>query len=244
MTDALTTMGTGYTFGTAQAPTSTCGGAFGATGGTTVSFTGGTIPAGGTCVLTYPGPDRAARRKPGRGPTRSRRQHHGHLGGVTVPTRRRSRRRSPSARPWVSRRPTAPATVLAGTDTRLTITISHANGAVAFTNIALADVQPASHLISTNPESGHDLRRRDGDGRPGQQRRVDLGGSLGTGATSCTIAVNVTTPPAPVRRRTDQREHCDDDPGRDQPVERHGDDHRVTGIASRSPSRSTRRSWR
>ena len=45
----------------------------------------------------------------------------------------------------------APTTVAAGTDTRMTITLTRAAGAVALTGLAFTDTLPAGHVVSATP---------------------------------------------------------------------------------------------
>ncbi|MBI5444395.1 MAG: DUF11 domain-containing protein, partial [Deltaproteobacteria bacterium] len=54
-TDNLTSMGTGFTVAASPAATTTCGGTLGAvSGSTSITLSGGTIPAGGNCTITVP----------------------------------------------------------------------------------------------------------------------------------------------------------------------------------------------
>ena len=89
----------------------------------------------------------------------------------------------------------APTTVAAGTDTRMTITLTRAAGAVALSGLAFTDTLPAGHLVSATPNlvnnCGGAVTATSGT------NIVSLaGGALagGAAATSCTILVNVTTP--------------------------------------------------
>jgi uncharacterized repeat protein (TIGR01451 family) len=199
VTDLLTTMGTGYTFRASPAATTNCGGAFGATGGTTMAFTGGTIPAGGSCTLTFP-VQIAANATTG---TRTNTIATGT--GVTatvaastvVLTSPITATLAVGAALGVSKA-WSPNPVLAGADSRLTVTLSHANGAVAFTNLAFTDTLPApptyaQHVVSATPNvvstCGGTVTAN-----PGALSFSLANGALGVGTTSCTIALNVTTP--------------------------------------------------
>jgi hypothetical protein len=89
----------------------------------------------------------------------------------------------------------APLTVAAGTDTRATITLTRAAGAVALSGLAFTDTLPAGHLVSATPNlvnnCGGAVTATSGT------NTISLaGGALagGAAATSCTILVNVTTP--------------------------------------------------
>ncbi|HEY8242246.1 MAG TPA: IPTL-CTERM sorting domain-containing protein [Casimicrobiaceae bacterium] len=193
MTDLLTTMGAGYTFAAAPIATSSCGGAFGATGGTSVTFTGGTIPASSNCTLTFPIQIAANAATGTRTNTIA-------AGGITVTGDTNTSPLAASIAVGAAltvAKAFNPTTVFAGADTRLTITIAHANGAVAFTNVAFTDTLPAlpaAHVVSTNPNAVTTCAGGTVTANPGAGTISLSGGTLAVGATSCTVAVNVTTP--------------------------------------------------
>ncbi|MEO8486316.1 MAG: hypothetical protein ABI585_08255, partial [Betaproteobacteria bacterium] len=193
MTDLLTTMGSGYTFAAAPVATTSCGGTFGATGGTSVTFTGGTIPAASSCTLTYPiqiAPNASTGNRTNTIPAGAVSATIAAATAVnTVPL---TAAISVAAALGVTKA-FAPTTVLAGSNTRLTITVSHANGAVAFNSIAFTDNLPAGHLVATPnglvTTCSGTVTAASGTGS------VSLsGGALAAGATSCSIAVDITTP--------------------------------------------------
>ncbi len=87
----------------------------------------------------------------------------------------------------------APATVAALGTSRLTVTLTHANGAPAFSGLAFTDNLPAGHTIAAVPNPvttcGGVVTAVSGTGVFSL-----AGGSLAVGATSCTVAVNIATP--------------------------------------------------
>ena len=89
----------------------------------------------------------------------------------------------------------APLTVAAGTDTRATITLTRAAGAVALSGLAFTDTLPAGHLVSATPNLVNNCGGAV-TATSGTNTITLAGGALavGAGATSCTILVNVTTP--------------------------------------------------
>ena len=89
----------------------------------------------------------------------------------------------------------APLTVAAGTDTRATITLTRAAGAVALSGLAFTDTLPAGHLVSATPNLVNNCGGAV-TATSGTNTITLAGGALagGAGATSCTILVNITTP--------------------------------------------------
>jgi len=189
-TDLLTTMGTGFTVAASPAATTTCGGTLTATPGTTtISMTGGTIAAGGNCTITVPVAASANSSTGSRTNTVA-------AGGLVTDIG--NNQNPANANLTVNRAATVakaftPSTVVPGNIARLTITITHANGAPAFTNMGITDNLPADHTVAATPN----LTNTCGGtvtATAGSTSIILAGGSLGTGATSCQIAVDVQPP--------------------------------------------------
>jgi len=192
-TDALTTLAASPQFTVAAAPaaTTTCGGALTATPGTT-SITlgvGNVIPANGSCQIVVP--VQAAANATTGALTNTIAQ--GAL--VTNQGRTQTTITAPlTVNPVLSvAKAFAPATVAAGADTRLTITLTRAANATSLSGLAFSDTLPALHVVSATPN----LVNNCGGTVTAAGNTISLaGGSLagGAAATSCTILVNVTTP--------------------------------------------------
>ena len=195
-TDALTTLGASPQFTVAAAPpaTTTCGGAVNAAPGAT-SITlgppGNAIPAGGNCTITVPVQASATASTGAR--TNSIAQ------GALVTSQGRTQAAITgvlTVNPVLSvAKAFAPLTVAAGTDTRATITLTRAAGAVALSGLAFTDTLPAGHLVSATPNLVNNCGGAV-TATSGTNTITLAGGALagGAGATSCTILVNVTTP--------------------------------------------------
>ena len=190
-TDSLASMGAGYTIAAAPAGATTCGGALTAVPGAT-SFSlpiGTTIPAAGSCTITIPVRVAANAVTGGRVNTIAQ----------TVLQTTQGRTQFPitatltTSAALVVAKAFAPATVAALGTSRLTVTLTHANGAPAFSGLAFTDNLPAGHTIAAVPNAvttcGGVVTAVSGAGVFSL-----AGGSLAAGATSCTVAVNVTTP--------------------------------------------------
>ncbi len=194
-TDALTTLGANPQFTVAAAPpaTTTCGGVLNAApGASTITLgAGNSIPAAGSCTITVPVQASAIASTGARTNTiaqgalqTSQGRTQAAISGVLT------------VNPVLSvAKVFAPLTVAAGTDSRTTITLTRAAGAVALTGLAFTDTLPAGHLVSATPNlvnnCGGAVTATSG------ANTVSLaGGSLAGGAvaTSCTILVNITTP--------------------------------------------------
>ena len=136
-TDNLTTMGTGFTVASSPAATTTCGGSLGAVpGGTSITLSGGSIPAGGNCTIVVP---------VAVAPNASTGTRTNTIAAGALVTDQGSNAFAAAANLAVSQAAAVakswnPTTVLSGGISRLTITISHANGAIAFTNMGLTDL--------------------------------------------------------------------------------------------------------
>ncbi len=157
-TDSLASMGAGYTIAAAPAGATTCGGALTAVPGAT-SFSlpiGTTIPAAGSCTITIPVQVAANAVTGGRVNTIAQ----------TVLQTTQGRTQFPitatltTSAALVVAKAFAPATVAALGTSRLTVTLTHANGAPAFSGLAFTDNLPAGHTIAADAECRDHLRRR------------------------------------------------------------------------------------
>ncbi len=194
-TDSLATMGAGYTvaaYPPATAPSTTCaGGAVTAVAGAT-SFTmaGGVIPAGGQCTITVPIQIAATAATGTRTNTIAAGAIQTSIGNNTVPV---TASVAVGAAMSTATKAFNPTTVIAGSVSRLTITIGHANGAVPFTNLSFTDTLPAGHTVATPPNlagsCGGTVTAVGGSNTIGL-----AGGTLAAGATSCSIAVDIRSP--------------------------------------------------
>ena len=197
MNDLLTTMGAGYTFAGAavEAATSTCGGAFNvpAAATTTVSFTGGAINAGASCVLTFPVNIAANAVTGTRTNTIATSGISATIAAATVVNTVPITGQIAVGVALSVAKAFAPTLVPAGANSRLTITVTHANGAVPFTALAFTDTLPAGHVVAATPNVSNTCG--------GTVTATPLAGtvslssgSLGTGLTTCQVAVDITTP--------------------------------------------------
>jgi conserved repeat domain len=194
-TDNLTTMGTGFTVASSPAATTTCGGSLGAVpGGTSITLSGGSIPAGGNCTIVVP---------VAVAPNASTGTRTNTIAAGALVTDQGSNAFAAAANLAVSQAAAVakswnPTTVLSGGISRLTITISHANGAIAFTNMGLTDLLTSmgtGFVVAATPNVFNNCGGTV-TAAAGTTSIVLAGGSLGTGATSCQIRVDVQTPPA------------------------------------------------
>ncbi len=190
-TDSLASMGAGYAVAASPAGSTTCGGVLTAVPGAT-SFSlpiGTTIPATGSCTITIPVQVAANAVTGARTNT------------VAQTVLQTTQGRTQAAITAVLTTTAAltvtkayvPLTVAAGADSRLTVTLTHANGAPAFSGMAFTDNLPAGHTVSATPNvvstCGGVVTAVSGTGSFSL-----AGGALGLGATSCTVAVNITSP--------------------------------------------------
>lgn len=188
--DNLTTMGSGFTVAASPAASTTCGGTVSATSGSTlISKSDGTIPAGGSCTVTVP-VQIAGNSSIG---NRTNTVAIGALQTSAGNNETAATRTINVARAANVSKAFSPSTGGAGAAVRLTMTISHTNGAVAFTGMGISDSLPAGHTISSTPN----LTNTCGGSvtAVGGTSTITLaGGSLATGSTSCQIAVDVRLP--------------------------------------------------
>jgi uncharacterized repeat protein (TIGR01451 family) len=194
-TDALTTMGSGYTVALSPAATTTCaGGTVNATPGTTsITMTSGVIPANGFCTIVVPVQI---------GPTASTGNRTNTIPAGAIVTDRGNNlvaitgNLNNVAAALTVAKAFAPSTVFAGQNSTLTVTLTRTANASALTNIALTDTLPAGHTIATTPNASTTCTGGAVTAVSGGNTVSLSGASLagGAAATSCTITVSVTTP--------------------------------------------------
>jgi len=191
--DNLTTMGTGFTVAPSPAPSTSCGGTISApAGGTQIAMSGGLIPAGGSCTISVPV---AVAVNASTGTRKNT------IAAGALVTSLGSNQNAATANLSVTAAATvsklfSPATVVPGTATRLTITIGHANGAPAFSNMAITDALTTMGAGFTVAATPNVINTCGGavTAVAGSTSIALAGGALGTGTTSCQIGVNVQTP--------------------------------------------------
>ncbi len=188
--DDLNTLGTGFTVGSAPAASTSCGSVLTAPpGATSISLTGGIIPANGNCAVVVPIALSINATNGSRTNT---------VAANALVTDGGSNQNAATATLTVSRaanvaKSFAPATVVPGGVSRMTITISHTAGVVAFSNMGITDNLPAGHSVAATPNVVNTC----GGTVTAVPAALTLslsGGFLGVGATSCTIQVNIKTP--------------------------------------------------
>lgn len=186
----LTTMGAGIAVATAPPASTTCGGTVAAPpGATVVTKSDGAIPAAGSCTITVPLVV---------APTAVNSTRTNTIAAGALVTTTGSNTFAASAQLVVARaaglaKSFAPATIGPGLTSRLTITVSHVNGAVAFTGLGLVDNLPAGHTVAATPAVTNTCGGAV-TATPGTSTITLAGGSLPAGATSCSIAVTVQAP--------------------------------------------------
>ncbi len=134
--DLAGTMGPGYAVASSPAPTSTCGGTLNApAGATAITLSNGTIPAGGTCAITVPVQISGTAALGTRTNTIPAGAIQTNQGNTTTAV---TASVNTVAALGLSKA-FAPTTVVAGQDARLTVAITHTDGAAAFTNLSFTD---------------------------------------------------------------------------------------------------------
>lgn len=190
-TDNLLTMGNlAVRIAASPAPSTTCGGTLTATAGTTtISLTGGAIPAATSCQITVPVQAEA------NGLTGARTNT---LPPDSLVTPVGNNENTATAALTINNALTLakaffPATVAPSGISRLTVTITHANGALPFTSLALTDNLPATHTVAATPNVFSNCGGTV-TANPGSSTFSLTGGSLPAGASSCVVAVDVQAP--------------------------------------------------
>jgi uncharacterized repeat protein (TIGR01451 family) len=189
--DNLLTMGTtAVRVAASPPPSSNCGGTLSAVpGSTTISLTGGTIAANGNCQITV-----AVQAEPN-GVTGNRVNT---VARDSLVTSVGNNENTVTNNITINAALTAakaffPATIAPSGTSRLTVTLTHAAGAVPFTNLSFTDPLPAGHTVASPPNvfnsCGGTVTATAGAGS------FSLGGgSLPLGASSCIVGVTIQAP--------------------------------------------------
>lgn len=194
-TDNLTTLDAGGQFVVANSPgaTSNCVGSTvsAVPGGTSVTLTGGSIPASGSCTITLPVVPRA-------GISAGSKSNTLQIGALQ--TSQGSNLAAVSSSVTVNPSLTcgkaySPTTVGPSKLTTLTVTLTHANNAPAFTGLAFSDSLPAGQTVAALPNIVNTCGGTVTAGAGGTSLSL-VNGSLPTGATSCTVSVDINAPAA------------------------------------------------
>lgn len=194
-TDNLLTMGTtAVRIAASPGPTTNCGGTLSAAAGaTTISLNGGVIPANGTCQIIVP-----VQAEPNF-TTGSRTNT---LPPDSLVTSVGNNENTTTAALTINSALTAskaffPTTIAPSGSSRLTVTISHANGAVPFTNLSFTDPLPGTvagtHTVA-NPANVFSTCGGSITATPGAASFSLAGGSLPAGASSCLVALDIQAP--------------------------------------------------
>ena len=194
-TDDLTTLDNDGLFVVANSPlaSSTCVGnnLSAAPGSTSVTMTAGTIPAGGSCTITLPVVPRAGI------PTGIK------TNTLPIGALQTSQGSNPAlAFVDVTVNPSltcgqaySPASVGPSKLTTLTVTLTHANNAPAFTGLAFSNTLPAGQTVAALPNIVNTCGGTVMAGGGGTSLSL-VNGSLPTGATVCTVSVDINAPAA------------------------------------------------
>ncbi len=194
--DNLTTMGSGLTIAPSPAAATTCGGTVSApAGGTLISKSNGTIPANGTCTITVPV---AVAGNTAVNTTATTTRRTNTIVAGALQTSNGNNAGAITGQLTVGRAATVsksftPSSVGVGGVTRLTIVVDHANGGVAFTGMGISDTLPSGYTVSS-PANVTNTCGGAVTASSGSSTVSLSGGTLGTGATSCQIAVDVRAP--------------------------------------------------
>jgi uncharacterized repeat protein (TIGR01451 family) len=187
LVDNLTTMGSGFTVAASPAAVSFCGGVLTAIpGSTSITLEGGIIPAGNNCSLIVPVAVAVNSSTGNRTNT---------IAAGALVTDVASNQNAATARLTVTRaaglsKSFVPGTVVPGGVSRLTIAISHIDGAPTFSDIAITDPLPTGQTVAATPNVANTCGGTV-TAVPGDTTIQLSGGALGTGATSCHIRVDV-----------------------------------------------------
>lgn len=189
-TDLLSTMGLGITIRAAPAPTNTCGGTLSAVAGsTTISLAGGTIIAGGNCVLTVPvavAPNAVAGARTN---TIS--------AGALVTDQGNNPAAATANLTLVNAlsltKAYSPSTVGPSQVSRLTLTFVHTAGADPFTGMGVTDALPTGHIVATPPNVFTNCGGT-ASAIAGSVGFSLTGASMPGGANTCIFAVDIQAP--------------------------------------------------
>ena len=193
--DLLTSMGTGFTVsGAPIVGPGDCGSTITApVGGTSITATAGTIPANGSCTMTIPIAIAANASTGTRTNNIVANAVKTNVGNNTVAI---AGSVAVTAALTVSKA-FSPATVQAGAVSRLTVTLTHANGAPALSSIAFTDdltTMGAGFVVAPTPNAVTTCTSGTVSAVAGATNFAFSAGSLAAGANSCTVAVNIATP--------------------------------------------------
>ena len=189
-TDNLATLGTGFTVAPTGTPGGTCGATITATPGTSlVTATGGTIPAGGSCTITFPMIVAASTAIGG---------HTNTIAAGAVQTTQGSNTLPITgvvdlARAFVSNKAYTPAIIQIGSKSNLALTFTHTTGAVPLSNLSFTDTLPAGHTVASPPNASSSCGGTV-NATAGAGSFSFSGGVLGAGATVCTVQVSIQAP--------------------------------------------------
>lgn len=187
-TDALTTMGTGFTVAASPAATTTCGGTVTATpGSTSITKNDGTIPANGSCNIVVPVAIAINALINSRTNTIAVNGLQTSAGNnVTTATANLNVQRAVSLAKAFN-----PSTVPLNGVSRLTITISRPTTGPLLTGMSVTDPLPSGHTVNTTPNITNTCGGTV-NAAAGASSITLTGGSLST--TSCQISVDIKAP--------------------------------------------------
>ncbi len=188
--DDLTTMGPGITIGATPVPTNNCGGTLSAVAGsTTITLQGGTIVSGGSCQLVVPVVVGATQNDSNRVNTIS-------AGALVTDQGSNTNAIAVGFRiinAMGISKAYSPPIVGPAQVSRLSVTITHAVGAVAFTGMSFTDALPAGHTVASPPNIFNTCGGAVA-AVAGASSFTLSGAGLPTGATSCAVALDIQSP--------------------------------------------------
>ena len=188
--DDLTTMGSGFTIGATPAPTNTCGGTLSAVAGsTTIALQGGTIVSGSSCQLVVPVVVAATVFASNKFNTIS--------AGALVTDQGNNTNSAVDSIIVIDALRVAkayvPPIIGPAQVSRLSVTLTHALGAVAFTGMGFTDLLPAGHIVA-NPPNVLNTCSGAVAAVAGASSFTLSGAGLPVGATSCVVMVDIQSP--------------------------------------------------
>jgi uncharacterized repeat protein (TIGR01451 family) len=188
--DDLTTMGPGITIGATPVPTNNCGGTLSAVAGsTTIALQGGTIVSGGSCQLVVPVVVGATQNDSNRLNTI--------FAGALVTDQGSNTNAIAAGFRIINAmgisKAYSPPIIGPAQVSRLSVTITHAVGAVAFTGMGFTDALPIGHTVA-NPPNVVNTCGGAVAAISGASSFTLSGAGLPTGATSCALALDIQSP--------------------------------------------------
>ena len=188
-------MGGGITVLAAPAPASNCGMSSAINpAGTVISFSGGSIAAGGTCTITFTVQTLNTTSPGNHVNTIDVGAVTASIPGATVNNRIALAGTLVVTAVAQGSKAFSPGTVPAGTDSLLTITITQPNGAPVWSSFTITDPLPAGHTVSpvaATPAANACVGTLTA---PAGSTSIQFTGNPPASGTSCTIRVNVRTP--------------------------------------------------